>query len=108
MVEGIICFDLITDEFKLLNVPDYHDFGREDVHRRLIDVMASLSMICFIENSFRDTEIWVLMNKSSVVQLDYSWTRKFIIKPFSKETFHLKIWKDDKILDFVLQIGALK
>lgn len=103
MVEYIICFDLIMDEFKLLDTPNDRVFYHELVRRRFMVVRESLAMMISIENSFRDTEKWVLMNKSSGVQMDYFWIKKFTVKPFSEEIIPLGMWKDDTMLIIVLQ-----
>ncbi|OIS98753.1 PREDICTED: putative F-box protein At3g20705 isoform X1 [Nicotiana attenuata] len=105
-VECIICFDLIKDEFKLVDIPDDRGIEREHVQRRLMVLRGSLAMMVSVEDGSRDTELWVLMNKSGVKQ--YSWTKKFIIEPFSKEAIPLGIWNDDKLLVVVLQTRALK
>lgn len=107
-VEYIICFDLVKDEFKLLDVPDDRGFDPLLVRRMLMVLRGSLAMMVFVKNGSRDTEIWMLLNRSSGVQR-YSWTKKFIIEPFSKDTIPLGMWNGDKLLVKVLQTNyALK
>ncbi|XP_060188674.1 F-box protein At3g08750-like [Lycium barbarum] len=106
-VECVICFDLIKDEFKLVDVPDDRGFDRELVRRRHMVLRGSLAMMVSVEDGSRDTEIWVLVNKISGLK-PYSWTKKFIIEPFSKDTIPLGIWNADKLLVVVLQARALK
>ncbi|MCD9559328.1 hypothetical protein HAX54_017228 [Datura stramonium] len=107
-VEYIICFDLIKDEFKLVDVPDDRGFNPELVRRKLMVLRGSLAVMVSVEDGSRDTEIWMLMNKSSSGLQPYSWIKKSIIEPFSKETIPLGIWNADKLLVKVLQTRALK
>ncbi|KAK4365681.1 hypothetical protein RND71_013561 [Anisodus tanguticus] len=106
-VECIICFDLIKDEFKLVDVPDDCGFVRELVRRRLMVLRESLAMMVSVEDGSSHTEIWVLVNKISGLK-PYSWTKEFIIEPFSKMTIPLGMWNADKLLVVVLQTRALK
>ncbi|XP_049410357.1 F-box protein At3g08750-like [Solanum stenotomum] len=100
-VEYIICFDLIKDKFKLMDVPDDRGFDRELVHRKLMVLRGSLAMIVSVEDGTRDTEIWMLVKGNS--HQPYLWTKKFILEPFSKETTTLGMWNDHKLLVVVSQ-----
>ncbi|WMV34924.1 hypothetical protein MTR67_028309 [Solanum verrucosum] len=101
-VEYIICFDLIKDKFKLMDVPDDRGFDRELVRRKLMVLRGSLAMIVSVEDGTRDTEIWMLVKGNSRLQ-PYLWTKKFILEPFSKETTTLGMWNDHKLLVVVSQ-----
>ncbi|KAK4354435.1 hypothetical protein RND71_026629 [Anisodus tanguticus] len=46
-VQCIICFDLINDEFKLLDVPDDRGFHRTIVRRKLMVLKGSLAMMVY-------------------------------------------------------------
>ncbi|XP_059301987.1 putative F-box protein At3g10430 [Lycium ferocissimum] len=106
-VECIVCFDLIKDEFKLVDVPDDRGFDFKLVRRRLMVLRGSLAMIVSVEDGSRDTEIWMLRNKISGLK-PYSWTKEFIIEPFPQRTIPLGIWNADKLLLVVLQTRVLK
>ncbi|KAH0662636.1 hypothetical protein KY290_028582 [Solanum tuberosum] len=66
-----------------------------------------LAMMVSVDDGSRDTEIWTLVNKSSGLR-PFSWTKKFIIEPFSKEAIPLGMWNADELFVKVLKTHALK
>ncbi|XP_015168427.1 F-box/kelch-repeat protein At3g23880-like [Solanum tuberosum] len=98
-VEYVICFDLIKDEFKLIDIPDDRGFDCQLVHRKLMVLRGSLAMMVSVEDCTKNTEIWMLVNEKS----SYSWTKKFILEPFSKKTMLLGMLNDHKLLFVVLK-----
>ncbi|KAH0749342.1 hypothetical protein KY290_028574 [Solanum tuberosum] len=98
-VEYVICFDLIKEEFKLIDIPDDRGFDHQLVHRKLMVLRGSLAMMVSVEDRTKDTEIWMLVNEKS----SYSWTKKFNLEPFSEKTILLGMLNDDKLLVVVLK-----
>nr|XP_009604601.1 uncharacterized protein LOC104099347 [Nicotiana tomentosiformis] len=81
-VECIICFDLINDEFKLLDVPDDRGFHRTNAYRKLMVLRGYLVMMVYVDDGFKDTEIWVMNTSYNNGIQQNSWTKKFIIDLF--------------------------
>ncbi|KAK4719072.1 hypothetical protein R3W88_017410 [Solanum pinnatisectum] len=55
-VEYVIYFDLIKEEFKLIDIPDDHGFDHQLVHRKLMVLRGSLAMMVSVEDRTKDTE----------------------------------------------------
>ncbi|KAK4719075.1 hypothetical protein R3W88_017413 [Solanum pinnatisectum] len=98
-VEYVICFDLIKEEFKLIDIPDDRGFDRQLVHRKLMVLRGSLAMMVSVEDCTKNTEIWMLVNEKR----SHSWTKMFILGPFSKKTMPLGMLNDHKLLFVVLK-----
>lgn len=94
-MESIVWFDLRSEVFGQISMPDSLGFGYE-IKRELMVLKESLSVIVYSKCGHMDRgfEIWVMTEYG----VEDSWTKRFSVVPFSYEVEALGSWKNGGIV----------